>query len=86
MKIKDKTGLRREIMASIGNTGSLRNIWFYGSGDWDIVDQNTSPQNGRGVETRSVMGFTGFYGPHEWNPTYAQAQRAITRFFQDVEN
>ena len=86
MKLKDKTKLRKVILRSIGNTGQLRNIWVYKSGEWDIVGTSTSPCDNSSVCVHHMMEFTEHYGPNDYEQTYAQTQKAITTFFQEVED
>jgi len=85
MKVKNKTELRRRIVESIGNTGSLDMIWIdKESGDWHIQNQNTSPQNPSDWLCYSMIKYYEFVDDR-YILSSAAITKAISDFFKDIE-
>jgi len=45
MKIRNKTKLRRIVVNSCDNTGSLRNLYIFDDGTWELYSVGTSIPN-----------------------------------------
>src|SRR6056297_1221919 len=76
--LKNKTQLRRLLKDSIGNTGSLDAIEFYGDWSWDVMGVNT-------WTTRHVCRCRIYHMLTEWEWT-DNIDANITISFQKIEN
>lgn len=86
MKLKNKTELRNEIKASMGNTYGLKKVWIdLADGSWVIVDANTRPANESLYIRPTLMDLSANDETDHQHAYRASIDQRISRNFQDIE-